>query len=130
MSGSISAVPPALVEGFAAVFNDFVNEVAAAVAEAMQKNAAADSWPLRAWRNKVLPLLQKHNKDIQESAAAFQSGQSKSILTWAEQERGLAKDLDGFPLDFAGPEHAQKLDFLETRIVTVAFQICAAAGIP
>ncbi|MFZ0663067.1 MAG: hypothetical protein WAM66_10280 [Acidobacteriaceae bacterium] len=67
---------------------------------------------------------------IRAAAAAFEQGDAQPILTQAEDKRGLAKDIEGFPLTFAGPEDAQKLEQLETAVVTVAYQICAAAGIP
>ena len=52
------------------------------------------------------------------------------ILVQAVDKRGLAKDLDGYPLNFAGPEREQQLDAWETAVVVAAYQICSAAGIP
>jgi hypothetical protein len=130
MPDPVTGIPAALVDGFASTFAAFVAEVQAAVADAASEQPVADPFSLRAWQGKALPILQRHNAGIQEALAAFRQGDAIPILTWAERERGLAKDLDGFLLTFAGPDHAQKLDFLETRVVTVAYQLCSAAGIP
>jgi hypothetical protein len=123
-------IPNMLAEGFAKVFAEFVAAVEDAVTDAELLGLATDPAALRSWQEKALPILRRHNAGIQEALARFQIGDAGPILVWAERERGLAKDLDGFPLTFAGPDHAQKLDFLETRVVTVAYQLCSTAGIP
>lgn len=130
MPEALYGISPVLVERFSAVFQAFVSAVKDAVAEAQQKPEVAEPNALRIWQTKVLPLLERSDGLIREAAAAFEHGDAQPILTQAEDKRGLAKDLDGFPLTFAGPEHAQKIDSLETAVVTAAFQICAAAGIP
>jgi hypothetical protein len=130
MPANLHGVSPVLVERFKNVFEAFVNGVKDAVADAAQKPGAAESLALRSWQVKALPLLEKDKVSIQAAVASFEQGDVRPILVQAEDKRGLAKDLDGFPLTFAGPEHAQKLDLLETGVVTVAYQICAAAGIP
>jgi hypothetical protein len=112
------------------VFAAFVKAVQEAVAEAVQKPELAQSHALRSWQSKALPLLEKGDAAMRAAAAAFDQGNAQPILTQAEDKRGMAKDIEGFPLTFAGPEHAQKLEQLETAVVTAAYQICAAAGIP
>jgi hypothetical protein len=77
-----------------------------------------------------LPLLQQQNASIQQATALFSAGDAGPILALAEDKRGLAKDLDGFPLTFAGQEHAAELESLETAVVVAAYQLCLAAGIP
>jgi hypothetical protein len=121
---------PALVERFISAFNAFVSAVAAAVTDAAQDPQLAAAPAFHVWKNKVLPLLQRQNAAAQQAVEAFRSGDSGPILASAEDKRGLAKDLDGFPLTFAGPAHAATLDALETALVTAAYQLCAAAGIP
>jgi hypothetical protein len=130
MADEVSGIPLVLVERFANAFNLFVLAVRDAVAEAAQDPNLAGSPALRSWQSKALPLLEKQNASVQSAAAAFAQGDQQSILALAEDKRGLAKDLDGFPLTFAGPEHARKLEFLETAVVTAAYQLCSAAGIP
>jgi len=130
MADQFGGVTLALVERFANSFNLFVQAVRDAVAEAASEPSAAGSAALRSWQSKALPLLERQNAAIQSAAAAFAQGDHQAILPLAEDKRGLAKDLDGFSLTFAGPEHARKLESLLTAVVTSAFQICSAAGIP
>lgn len=130
MAEPLYGVSPLLVERFMNVFAAFVKAVQEAVAEAVQKPELAQSHALRSWQSKALPLLEKGDAAMRAAAAAFDQGNAQPILTQAEDKRGMAKDIEGFPLTFAGPEHAQKLEQLETAVVTAAYQICAAAGIP
>lgn len=130
MPESLYGVAPVLVQRFESVFAAFVDSVKAAVAEAEQRPEFAESFSLRSWRAMALPLLEKGKSDIQTATAAFKQGDARPILVQAEDKRGLAKDLDGFPLTFAGPENAEKLESLVTAVVAVAYQVCAAAGIP
>lgn len=123
-------VAPALVARFRDVFAKFVKAVRDAVAEAAGKPELAQTAAFHAWRTKALPLLEAGSAKVEAAAAAFERGDAQPILTQAEDKRGLAKDLDGFALTFAGPEQAEKLDALETAVVMAAYQICAAAGIP
>lgn len=129
MAEALYGVSPLLVERFRKMFSEFVNAVKEAVAEAPQKPELAQAPAFRSWQSKALPLLEKSDSAIQAAVEAFDKGDAQPILTQAEDKRGLAKDLEGFPLTFAGPEHAQKLDMLETAVVVAAYQICAAAGI-
>jgi len=130
MADAPYGVSPLLVERFRKVFSAFVNAVKDAVSEASQKPEYSQTPAFRSWQSKALPLLEKSDAAIQAAAEAFAKGDAQPILAQAQDKQGLAKDLDGFPLTFAGPEHAQKLDMLETAVVVAAYQICAAAGIP
>lgn len=130
MAETLYGVTPVLVQRFGSVFAAFVDGVKDAVAQAEQKPEFAESFSLRSWRAKALPLLEKSKSDIQTAAAAFKQGDARPILVQAEDKRGLAKDLDGFPLTFAGPEKAEQLESLVTAVVAAAYNVCAAAGIP
>ncbi len=130
MTEAARTLPPALVERFIVAFNAFVAVVTAAVTDAEQDPQLAAAPAFHAWKNKVLPLLQRQNAAAQQAMEAYRKGDPGPILASAEDKRGLAKDLDGFPLTFAGPAHAATLDALETALVTAAYQLCAAAGIP
>jgi len=120
----------ALVARFAKAVSAFVAAIQDAVAEAAQNPEYASTPAFHSWQSKVLPLLETQNASIQKAAAMAAKGEVQPILALAEDKRGLAKDLDGFPLTFAGPDHAAVLDQLETAVVTAAYQLCAAAGIP
>jgi hypothetical protein len=115
------------VEQFAEAFIDFVNAVAQATREAAMNPALSATPGLLVWQTKVLPMLEEQNRAIQKGVALFQIGETQTIVRLAGESRGLAKQLDGFPLDFAGPEHAEVLDRLETAVVVTAYQICVAA---
>lgn len=129
MADAPYGISPMLVERFKTIFSAFVKAVNQAVTEAAQKPEFSQAPSFHSWQSKALPLLQKSDAAIQAAAEAFEKGDAQPILTQAEDKQGLAKDLDGFPLTFAGPEHADKLDQLETAVVVAAYQICAAAGI-
>ncbi|MGC1363172.1 MAG: hypothetical protein WA419_03875 [Silvibacterium sp.] len=130
MPEALYGISPALVERFRKIFAAFAGGVKMAVADAAQKPVTSESPGLRSWQEKALPLLEKDNLSIQAAAKAFEQGDAQPILTLAEDKRGLAKDLDGFSFTFAGPEHAENLELLETAVVTAACQISGAAGIP
>jgi hypothetical protein len=122
-------IPLILAERFSNVFAALVDEVRKAVADAAAKPELAQAPASRAWQGKALPLLEQSDAAVKGAAAAFARGEAHALLAQAEDKRGLAKDMDGFALSFAGPEHAEKLEMLLTAVVAVAYQICEAAGI-
>lgn len=130
MAAAHEGIPLALGERFAKTFAAFVDAVRDAVAKAAAQQDLAGTHALRAWQAKVLPLLQQQNAAVQAALPGFQAGDVRPMLALAEDKRGLAKDLDGFPLNFAGPDLAENLEKLETAVVMAAYQLCAAAGIP
>lgn len=130
MSAQPGPIPQMLADRFVAAMKAFVDEVAAAVADAAAKPELASAPAFRVWHNKVLPLLQHQEQATEAAADQFRRGNAGPLLSTAADKRGLAKDLDGFPLDFAGPEHAVALDRLETAVVSSAYRLCVAAGIP
>ncbi len=119
-----------LVERFARVFSDFLTALREAIAETAGNPATAGLPVIRVWQTQALPVLEKDEVAIQAAMAAFRQGDPQPILVQAVDKRGLAKDLDGYPLNFAGPEREQQLDAWETAVVVAAYQICSAAGIP
>jgi len=126
--------PPAymelLVKRFAKAFADFVNEVTQAVTEAAMNPALSGAPALLIWQTEGLPRLERQDAAIQNGLALFLIGETRTIVKLANEAGGLAKQLDGFSLDFAGPKHAETLDRLETMVVVSADQLCRAAGIP
>ena len=124
------AIPTVLVERFGNVFALFVEEVRKAVTDAAAKPELAQTQAFRAWQGKALPLLEQSDAAVKGAVAGFARGEAQHVVAQAEDKRGLSKDLEGFPLTFAGPEHAETLDMLLTAVVAVAYQICEAAGIP
>ena len=125
-----SSLSPALVDRFAGAFAAFVKEAANALADAAQKPELAATPAFQGWRGKALPLLKRENDELHEAVEQFRAGDARALVAAAEDKRGLAKDMDGFPLTFAGEEHAQALEELRTAVVRSACRICEAAGIP
>jgi hypothetical protein len=130
MAGAAPSVSPAMVDRFAGAFAAFVQKAGNAVADAARNPDLARSPYFESWRSKALPLLEKENESVQQALAAFQAGDARAILAEAEDKRGLAKDMDGFPLTFAGPDQGELLGNLRTSVVRSASQLCEAAGIP
>ena len=130
MTGGAPSVTQMQVDRFVRAFSDFVNEARAAVADAARNPELAKAPEFAAWQGKVLPLLEHDKAAVENAVAQAQAGDLRPILVEAEDKRGLAKDMDGFPLTFAGPDHAQLLGELRTAVVRSAYQLCAAAGIP
>ena len=130
MAEATQPVTQELVDRFAKAFAAFVKAVADAMTEARGKPELAGTPAFAAWREKVLPLLAQENASIEKAVEQYKAGEARAILAEAEDKRGLAKDMDGFPLTFAGAEHAETLGELRTAVVRGACRLCAAAGIP
>lgn len=130
MAADLPPIPPPLVDRFEKAFAKFVEAVSNAVDDAATKPELAATPSFRSWQSKALPLLQQQNVSLQAALALFQKGDLNPILTFAEDKRALAKDMDGFSLTFSGPDHAADLEALQTAVVMAAFNLCAAAGIP
>jgi hypothetical protein len=121
------AVSRPLAERFAKAFADFVNEATQAVLEAAINPALSSNPALLAWQTRALPSLDQQDASIQKGLTLYLNGETGTIVKLANEARGLAKQLDGFSLDFAGPKHAEALDRLETAVVVAAYQLCKAA---
>jgi|GEM_PF-2089800 len=130
MADGASPVTQEMVDRFAKAFAGFVKAAGDAVAEAAGKPELAGTSAFASWRGKVLPLLEQENASIEKAVEQYKAGDARAILVEAEDKRGLAKDMDGFPLTFAGEEHAEALGTLRTAVVRGACRLCAAAGIP
>lgn len=117
----------AQVERFAKSFADLLKETTEAVQEAALDPARSSTPALLVWQTRALPMLEAQNASIQKGVALFQIGETQTILKLADDAHGLDKQLDGYPLDFAGPKHAEAIDRLETAIVVAAYQLRNAA---
>jgi hypothetical protein len=127
---TLPSIPQPYAERFAKAFAAFVDAVRSAVAEGALDPALSSSSRFLSWQTRALPLLERENDSIQHAFALYLIGEASAILAMASDKRHLAKDLDGFPLTFAGPDRAPALEKLLTAVVTTAYQLCAAAGIP
>lgn len=130
MAEAQPGIPQALAERFAKTFAAFVDALQDAAAKAASNPQLNGTHAFHAWQTKALPLLQQQNAAVQAAMENFQAGDVRPMLVFAEDKRGLAKDLDGFPLNFAGSDVGENLEKLQTAVVMAAYQLCAAAGIP
>jgi uncharacterized protein CbrC (UPF0167 family) len=124
------SVPGLLAERFAKAFDAFVAEVRAAVAAGVLDPAYSSTPGLLMWQTEALPRLEQELAEIQRAFQQSQAGNTSALAQLARDQLGLAKHLDGYPLDFAGPDRAKKLEQLETSVVVAAYQLCAATGTP
>lgn len=124
---STPAVPRYYAERFYKAFLAFVTKVRAAVAAGVLDSAFSSMPTFLAWQTQALPRLEKELGEIENAYARFQSGETGVLAQLAREQLGLGKHLDGFPLDFAGPEHAAELDRLETSVVMAAYGLCTLA---
>jgi hypothetical protein len=123
------AVPDYYAQRFATTFVAFVTKVRAAVNAGALNPAYSAAPAFLMWQTEALPRLEQELAEIQNAYTRFKSGETGPLAQLARIQLGLAGHLDGFPLDFAGPEHAAELDGLETAVVMAAYQLCAAAGV-
>ncbi|HTW79803.1 MAG TPA: hypothetical protein VME23_09700 [Terracidiphilus sp.] len=123
------AVPEFYAQRFAKAFEAFVSEVRFAVNAGVLDPAYSSNPAFLMWQTEALPRLEQELAAVENAFALFQIGETGTIAQLARNEVGLAKQLDGFPLDFAGPEHAVTLDKLQTAVVTAAYQVYSSAGI-
>ena len=128
-SQASSPVPQLLVDYFVKCYEAFVDGVKEAVAAANRDPQLAASPYLASWQFQALPLLEQQNAAIQEGYARYLIGETQTILRLAAERRHLGKEIDGLPLNFAGPERAKSLESLMTNAVVTASRLCSAAGI-
>lgn len=126
---STPSVPVYYAERFYKAFEAFMTEVRAAVAAGALNPAYSSSPTFLSWQTEALPRLEKEMAEIENGYTQFKTGKTDTLAQLARVQLGLAKHLDGFPLDFAGPEHAAGLDRLETGVVLAAYQLCTMAKI-
>jgi hypothetical protein len=123
-------VSEALVNRLAGAFTRFTKAAEDALSEAELNPEFADTVQLHAWKLQALPFLEQQSASLQQAVAHFLIGNIDPIVVQAAEKRGLGKQLDGFLLTFAGPDHAKVLERLETAVVIAAYQLCVAAGVP
>ena len=81
------------------------------------------------WRQKVLPLLDSRLFAAKTAMTHLAIGDENPLLAHALHSRFLARDLDGYPLDFAGEDFAAQLKEKLQLVVYAAWQVCQSAGV-
>lgn len=116
------------VDRFVRAFDDFIVCLKSAIAEASANPAMMDSELLISWQKKALPVLEGCQGEIHVAAEAFACGDTGPIVRQADHQAGLSRNLDCFPLNFAGSQYEKKLDDLVTLVVVTSYRVCQAAG--
>lgn len=114
-------VPQPLVDRYVATLTELISVAHQAV-------AARDSPPAAVWRQKLLPLLETRLFAAKTAVVHHAIGDENPLIAHALHSRFLARDMDGYPLDFAGEEFAAQLKEKQQLVVYAAWQVCQSAG--
>jgi hypothetical protein len=114
-------VPQVLADRYLATLAELV----AVAHQAVDARASSQS---ALWRQKLVPLLETRLFTARTALAHHTIGDENPLIAHALQSRFLARDMDGYPLDFAGEEFAVKLKEKQQFVVYAAWQVCQAAG--
>ena len=116
------AIPQPLADRYIAAMADLISIAHQAIA------AASHSTQAEVWRQKLLPVLETRLFAAKTALVHHTIGDENPLLAHALQSRFLARDMDGYPLDFAGGEFAAQLKEKQQLVVFAAWQICQSAG--
>jgi hypothetical protein len=130
MTREVAGLPEIYVERFVEAYQAFVDEVRSAVQKAANSPESGSEEVAAEWQSRVLPLLEGRLAGIKSAVARFHAGDAAPLVRLADDASGLAKSLDLFSFDFAGPKHKSALESLLSRVITTAYQVCNAAGLP
>ncbi len=89
------------------------------------ESPAADPVQKARW-NRAVSLLQRDLATLRQAIAHAAAGQRDDLVAQASRLRFLAKQMDGYNVDFAGPEFAERLERERRLTVLVAWQVFAA----
>jgi hypothetical protein len=115
------AIPEATAERFVTTLTALVTGVREAVAGSSSAQAGA-------WRRKILPQLEGRLDAARRAQAQFAIGDEQGLVDAALPLRFLARDLDGYSLDFAGADAARQYEERRRLVVYAAWQVGQAAG--
>jgi len=118
-----SAIPPQAADRFARAFAEFVTCVRTALALAPPEHPDVSRW-----QRKALPLLGSDLERVDAATKTYMAGDSQPLVHEASSALSLAKNLDGFPLNFAGEETGSRLSEKLRLVVMAAWQVVSAAG--
>ena len=130
MAPEITGIPEIYVERFVEAYEALVDQVRMMVQQAIKSSPESSKEDVSEWQSRVLPLLEERLAGIKSAVARFHAGDAAPLVRSADDATGLSKNLDLFSFDFAGPEGKEALESLLTRVITTAYQVCNAAGLP
>jgi len=114
-------IPEAIVHRYVVALQALVTTARAAVSTGSTPQA-------KPWREKMLPMLEGRLAAVEDAAAHFAIGHQQPLLEAALPLRFLARDMDGYSLEFAGEPFATQLKERQRLVVLAAWQLCHAAG--
>ena len=124
-----SRIPAQYVERFYAAYAAFVAEVRKAIQDAVRLPGSNANEELSMWEWQAFPALEKRLAQIENAVSDYRNGDEVPIVQRADDASGISKNLDPFPRDFAGPDHASALNSLLTQVVFAAYMVRQAAGL-
>jgi hypothetical protein len=114
-------IPQPLADRYIAMFTELISVAHQAIAASKSSQAII-------WQQRLLPLLETRLFAAKTAMAHLAIGDEKPLIAHALHSRFLARDLDGYPFDFAGEEFAQQLKEKQQFVVFAAWQVCDSAG--
>jgi hypothetical protein len=110
-----------LAEGYLARLTELISLAHQAIEASTSSQAAV-------WRQKLVPLLETRLFAGKTAMIHLSIGDENPLLAHALQSRFLARDMDGYPFDFAGEELAVQLKEKQQLVVYAAWHVCQSAG--
>lgn len=114
-------IPQAVAERYVAALQALVTTARAAISNGHTAQS-------KVFGEKVLPVLESRLAASGDAAAHFAIGHQQPLLEAALPLRFLARDMDGYSLEFAGEPFATQLKERQRLVVLAAWQLCHAAG--
>jgi hypothetical protein len=114
-------IPQPLAERYLAMLADLISVAHQAIDASQSPQAAV-------WRQKLVPLLDTRLFAAKTAMFHLAIGDENPLLAHALQSRFLARDIDGYSLDFAGETFASQLKEKQQLVVYAAWQVCHSAG--
>lgn len=116
-----SSIPSQAAERFAHTFEEFVTTLRTALALAPEEHPEVSRW-----QKKALPLLNRDLDRVNAATKSYKAGNDGPLVQAASSSLSLAKDLDGFSLNFAGEETGRQLEEKLRFVVMAAWQVAGA----
>ena len=115
------AIPQPLADRYVSAMSDLISVAHQAIATTNSPQATL-------WRQKLVPVLESRLFAAKTALTRHTIGDENPLLAHALQSRFLARDMDGYSLNFAGEDFAVQLKEKQQLVVYAAWQICQSAG--
>ncbi len=115
------SIPQSAVERFLASYEAFLKTVREALQAADPAHAETARW------SKAQQTFERQFAELQSAKTAYAAGDSTALVKHASGLRMIARRMDGYAMDFAGPALEERLTEQRRLLVLVAWQIHAAS---